>query len=200
MIKNFLKLVIVMSLMNTGCSAQKDLLVSSIEASTKKQPAEDSVLHRLQGENDLVIAYAVENFAWVRSIDYRILVQNNNEWKGYRYHANLMRSNAGTPTSITPVNVDKAGSDSLLNYITAKKVWDIKGDSESGPCRDGNKNCNINDAAGARLWIITKNGSINPSYDAPEFYENCCPDEQRGLFLSITKKIAGIIGDSGASE
>ena len=34
---------------------------------------EDSVLQKLQAENDLIIAYAVENFAWVKSIDYHII-------------------------------------------------------------------------------------------------------------------------------
>jgi hypothetical protein len=69
MIKNCIKLILVMSLINSGCSAQKEVLMSNIESSPGKQAVEDSVLLKLQAENDLVIAYAVENFAWVRSID-----------------------------------------------------------------------------------------------------------------------------------
>ena len=190
-----------MSLINSGCSAQKEVLISNIESSPGKQAVEDSVLRKLQAENDLVIAYAVENFAWVRSIDYRILAQNSNGWKGYRYHQNLMRSGgAGSPTTFNEVSINKTAADDALNYITENKAWDIKGDPAGGPCTNGSKNCNINDAAGARLWIITKKGAINPGYYAPEFYENCCPDKQRGLFLSITKKISTAVEGSGMNQ
>jgi len=189
-----------MSLINSDCSAQKDLLVSNVESSPNKQVVEDSVLLKLQGENELVVAYAIENFAWARSIDYRIIAQNNNEWKGYRYHENLMRSGAGSPTSFNEVPVNKKTAESLLNYITENKAWDIKGDPEGNPCKDGNKKCNINDAASGRLWIITKNGALNPSYYAPEFYERCCPDKQRGLFVSISEKISAAVGGSDVTQ
>jgi hypothetical protein len=98
------------------------------------------------------------------------------------------------------VTVDNAACDSLLNYITEKKAWDIKGDTGDGFCADGNKHCNINDASGSRLWVITKNAAINPSYYAPDFYERCCPEQQRGLFLSITKKITAIAGENEETE
>jgi len=200
MIKNCIKLILAMSLINSGCSAQKDALMSNIESSSGKQVVEDSVLRKLQAENELVIAYAVENFAWARSIDYRILVQNNNEWKGYRYHQNLMRSGAGSPTIFNEVSINKTAADDALSYITENKAWEIKGDPQGGPCTNGSKKCNINDASGARLWIITKKGAINPAYYAPEFYENCCPDKQRGLFLSITKKISAAVEGSGVNQ
>ena len=189
-----------MALINVDCSAQKNSLVTNVEAGGSKQPIEDSTLQKLQADNDFIIAYAVENYAWVRSLDYRIIAQKNNEWKGYRYHKNLMKGDAGSPTSISTATVDKASCDALLNYIEENKAWAIKGDSGNGFCPNGNKNCNINDAADMRLWIITRNAAINPSYYAPDFYEKCCPDAQRGLFLSITKKIAAIVGDSGAVQ
>jgi hypothetical protein len=199
MIKNFFKIIAVMCLINAGCSAQKNVLVNNIEISGNKEPIEDSELHKLQTENDLIIAYAVENFAWVKSMDYHIIAQKNGEWKGYKYHRNLMTNNAGSPTTITEEKVDRATCDAILNYITEKKAWTIKGDSEDGFCTDGNKNCNINDASSLRLWIITKNAAIDPSYYAPDFFEKCCSDEQRGLFLSITKKIAAAL-DNNAEQ
>ncbi|MEO8711707.1 MAG: hypothetical protein ABI405_06255 [Parafilimonas sp.] len=191
-----------MALINTGCSAQKNIPENNVDGpGSNKQPIEDSILRKLQTENDLVIAYAVENFAWVRSIDYRIIAQKNNEWKGYNYHLNLMRgSSAGSPTVVTEAVVNKESCNSVLNYINENKAWAIPGDSGDGFCNDGNTKCNINDAASARLWIITKNTVVNPSYYAPEFFEKCCPDKQRGLFLSITKKIAAIFGSSNDSE
>lgn len=200
MIKNCFKLILIIALMNTSCSAQKNVLISNIDASQNKQPIEDSVLNKLQAENDLVIAYAVENFAWVRSMDFKIIAQKNNEWTGYNYHLDLMHNSSGSPTTFTDEVVDKTACDAVLNYITENKVWAITGDSGNGFCADGNKNCNINDASSARLWIITKNAAINPSYYAPEFFEKCCPDKQRGLFLSITKKVASIFGNKSQSE
>jgi len=195
MIKNFFKLIIIMAVINSGCSAQKNLLEQNINAISKEQP-EDSVLKKLQSENDLVIAYAIENYAWVKSMDYHIIVQNNNSWKGYTYHLNMMHNNAGSPTVIAPATVDEAACNAILNYLTENKAWEIKGDNGENFCTDGNKNCNINDAANARLWIITKNGSVNPSYYAPDFYEKCCPEKQRGLFVTIAHKIISLFGNA----
>jgi len=200
MMKHWLILIIAIVFMNAGCKAQKNMLTENINNAADKQPVEDSILQKLQSENDLVIAFAVEKYAWVRSIDYRILAQNNNEWKGYIYHKNLMSNNTGSPTTASEIKVDKTAADALLNFLTENKAWTIKGDSENGFCADGNKNCNINDAAGSRLWLITKTAAINPAYYAPDFFENCCPEKQRGLFLTITKKIAGILPDNGITE
>ena len=198
--KNYFILILIAAVMNTGCSAQKNMLAENVNASAKKQIVEDDVLKKLQSENDLVIAYAYENFAWIKSMNYFILAQQNNEWKAYRYYKNLMPNNSGTPTSLTPVQADKAASDSLLNYMEENKAWTIPGDGEKGYCADGNKDCNIYDAAGNRLWIITKDAAINPGYYAAEFYEECCPEKQRGLFVSIGKKIQAIVGDDNATE
>ena len=200
MMKNYFKILIVMALINTGCVAQKNSLISNVDAVGKKQPIGDSLLERLQTENDIIIAYAVENFAWIRSMDFHIIAQNNNGWQGYTYHKNLMKNNVGSPTSINMVNVDKSACAALINYITENKAWTIPGDSGNGFCKDGNKNCNINDAAGLRLLIITKNGVVNPYYYAPDFYEKCCPDKERGLFLSITKKIQALLGAESATD
>ena len=195
-----LRLFILILFLNFGCRAQHNLLETNIKASGSHQPIEDSILREFQSANDLVIAYAVENFAWVKQADYTILTHNNKEWKGFIYHKNLMLNNAGTPTSITPVNVNKTACDSLFDFITKNKAWTIKGDTDKGFCVNINKQCNINDAASARLWLITKAATFNASYYAPDFFENCCPDKQRGLFLSITKKISAIAGETDATE
>ncbi|MBV9963971.1 MAG: hypothetical protein JO072_17135 [Parafilimonas sp.] len=198
--KTCFKFLLVMSLMNIGCSAQKNSLISNVDVMGIKQPMDDSLLEKLQQGNDLIIAFAVENFAWIRSMDFHIITQKNNEWQGYTYHKNLMKNNAGSPTSINKINVDKAACDALINYITENKAWTIPGDSVEDFCKDGNKNCNINDASGLRLLIITKKGAVNPYYYAPDFYEKCCPDKERGLFLSITKKIQSVFGAESATD
>lgn len=198
--RNYFILILITAVMHTGCGAQKNILAENVNALAKKQPIQDDVIKKLQSENDLVIAYAYESFAWVKSMNYFILAQHGNEWKAYRYYKNMMPNNAGTPTSLTPVSADKAACDSLLNYMTENSAWTIPGDGENGYCADGNKNCNIYDAAGNRLWIITKDAAINPGYYAAEFYEECCPEKQRGLFVSIGKKIKAIVGDENEKE
>ena len=189
----FFKLVIIMALINSGCKAQKNLLEENVNSTGNKQQIEDTVLKKLQAESDLVIAFATENYAWVKSMDYSIITKNNGEWKGYKYHLNLMNGNAGSPTTLNTLVVDKTACEAIANFITDNKAWSIKGDNGKSFCSDGNKNCNINDAANSRLWIITKSAYIDPSYYAPDFYETCCPEPQRGLFLSITKKNCGSI-------
>jgi len=200
-VKQFLLSVIIGSVF-ASCSAQKTSVMQQVDVLGQDQTIEDSVIRRLRDNNDLVIAYAVENFAWVRSISYLIIAKKNDEWMGYQYHVNLMRNQpqASVPGNINPAEVNKASCDSLLQYITQTKAWNIKGDSGQNFCPDGNNGCNINDAAGARLWIITQKGLVNPSYYAPEFFEECCPDKDRALFLSVTKKIQDIVAVQGISK
>ncbi|MEP6514215.1 MAG: hypothetical protein ABJA79_10115, partial [Parafilimonas sp.] len=137
-------------------------------------------------------AFATENFAWMRSVNYLIIAQNNGEWMGYQYYVNLMpgQPRANEPGNINPAVVNKSVCDSLLQYITQHKAWNIKGETGQNFCSNGNTACNINDASTARLWLITKNRLINPSYYAPVFFEQCCPgNKDRALFLSIINKI-----------
>ena len=178
----------------TSCKAQQNLVIQQLDEAGSNQALEDSVINNLRNNNDIVIAYAVENFAWVRKINYTIIAQKNGEWKGYLYNVNLMKQNPSQ--SIAPANINKNACDSLMSYLIQSKAWTIKGDSGGNFCTNGSKNCNINDAASARLWIITKKTVFNPSYYAPEFYENCCPDKDRALFLSIKNKIENSIAIS----
>ena len=200
--KQFLVSVIVILALGS-CSAQKNSIAEQVDAFGTNQPIEDSVIRRLRGENDLVIAYAIENFAWVRSINYVIIAKKNDEWMGYHYYVNLMRNQTqpSAPGNINPAVVNKSSCDSLLEYMQQTKSWTIRGDSGQNFCPNANTSCNINDAPGARLWIITKQALVNPGYYAPEFFEECCPgDKDRALFLSITKKIENIVIAQGISK
>jgi hypothetical protein len=186
-----------------SCKAQKISVVRQVDSFGNDQPIEDSVIRRLRENNDLIVAYAVENFAWVRSVNYLIIASKNDEWTGYWYYVNLMhnQSQSNVPGNINPAEVNQAACDSLVQFITQTKAWNIRGDSGQNFCPGSNKSCNINDAAGARLWIITQKGLVNPSYYAPEFFEQCCPgDKDRALFLSITKKIQDLVSVQGISR
>ncbi len=200
MIKSCFKIILIIVLINAGCSAQKNSLTNNIETAGNKRSIADSLLQNLQANNDLVIAYAVENTAWIRSVNFNIIAKKNNEWKGYTYHKNLMKNNAGSATSIQTIAVDKAACDSVVNYIEKNKAWNIAGDSGNGFCADANKNCNISDVSGMRLWMITKNAFVDPYYYAPVFFEKCCPNNQRSLFLSIIKKIAAATGNLNTAK
>jgi hypothetical protein len=175
-----------------SCKAQESSIIRTIDEAGNNQDLEDTVINNLRNNNDFVIAYAVENFAWVKKIDYTILAQKNGEWKGYQYSRNLMQQNPSK--SISSVGINERTCDSLLMFILQTNAWKIKGDSGENFCTNGSKNCNINDAASGRLWLITKKTVFNPSYYAPEFYERCCPDKDRALFLSIKNKIENSIG------
>lgn len=177
--------------MFSSCKAQKESVIKQVDETGSDLVLEDSVLNNLRNNNDIVIAYAIENFAWVRSIHYKILAQKNGEWNGYVYTANLMKQHPSQ--TVSSVNINKKASDSLVDFILQTKAWEIKGDSGTNFCKNESKNCNINDAASARLWIITKKVVINLSYYAPEFYEECCPEKERALFLSIKQKIENIV-------
>ncbi len=170
-----------------SCKAQQSCLIQGIDKAASNQDVEDSVINQLRNDNDLIIAYAVENFAWVKSIHYKIIAKKNNEWKAYLYNVNLMKPDVSK--SFTEVKADKTACDALADYIMQSKAWNIKGDQGSNFCPNGNTNCNINDAASARLWIIIKRSVFNPSYYAPEFYQECCADSSRAVFLSIKIKI-----------
>ena len=185
-IKIFLFTVLIIAAF-ASCKAQQNLVIQNIDEAGSNQVLEDTVINNLRNNSDIVIAYAVENFAWVRKINYTIIAQKNGEWKGYQYNISLMKQNPSQ--NITSVSINKNACDSFIAFIEQQKAWTIKGDNGENFCTNGSKNCNINDAASARLWIITKKTVFNPSYYAPEFYENCCPDKDRALFLSIKNRI-----------
>src|SRR5215203_3842630 len=173
-IKRFLLSTIIVSAFSS-CVGQKNSVMHHVDALGRDQTIEDSVIRRLRESNDIIIAYAIENFAWARSISYLIIAKKNDEWMGYRYYVNLMpnQPRESAPGNINPAEVNNVVCDSLLQYITKTSAWNIKGDADRNFCPDANQNCNINDAEGARLWIITKKGLVNPSYYAPEFFEQC---------------------------
>ncbi len=186
-----------------SCKTTGSLSLTELEQHAVAAPVEDSVLHALQQQYDVVIGAATENYAWIRNVTYTLLCKKDNSWTGYSYYKNNMppgdKKNYIAFT-LTPAAVNNNSCDSLLASMLQHKVWDIKGDSENGFC-SGDKQCNITDAATKRLWVITQTKFIAPSYYAPEFFEECCPgNEQRKQFLDITARIQGMVPVTGIQQ
>lgn len=186
-ISKYFFLISIVSIVLISCKAQQTLFIKKVNESVANQQIDDSIINMLRSNNDVTIAYAVENFAWAKTINYKIIAQKNNEWKAYVYSVSMMKQN---PLKIfNEVKADDAACNSLVNFITKSSALSIEGDHGGNFCADEKANCNINDAASERLWIITKKSVFNPSYYAPEFYQTCCSDSSRALFLVIKNKM-----------
>jgi hypothetical protein len=154
----------------------------------------DSFLHSLQQQNDVVLASAVENTAWGHSISYHILAQHNNKWAGYLYSIAVNKR-----VIISPLQVSKPAADSVLGFFIENQVWKIEGDKGRNFCDStyGRKSCVINDGTTTHLLIVTPTGVIRPTYYEPLFYQRCCPNAMRQLFLQAVDKVQTATGGSG---
>jgi len=172
---------------------------SSDQPGRQEQRPEDSVLLNLQKNNEVVLAFAIETYAWAKTKNYKILALNNNEWKGFNYTVN---NTSHTSSGLTPIDVSDDSCNALWKFIKDKEATKIDGDNGKDICTGEKKNnCNINDGATWRLLFITKNSVDDPSYYEPEFYEKCCPgDSNRQLFLQVANKIKNIVGNVNGIE
>jgi len=154
----------------------------------------DSVLHSLQQNNELILAFAVETNAWVRAVNYKVLAMNKDQWKGYTYYVN---NTTHISSGLKPAEVSNDTCNSLWNFFQTREVPKIIGDNGENYCiGDKKNNCNINDGATWRLILLTKNKVIDLSFYEPEYYENCCPgNADRELFLQAVNKIKAIVPD-----
>ena len=182
-----------------SCHSTRAMTANPTEQSERQEQLEDSVLKNLQQNNELVLAFAVETYAWARTKNYKILTLNNNEWKGYNYSINSSRQSS---SGLIPVTVSADSCDALWKFIKERDATKIPGDNGEDFCSTSkNNNCNINDGATWRLLFITKNSVITPSYYEPQFYEACCPgNASRQLFLQVADKIKNIVGDANGVE
>lgn len=170
----------------------------------------DSTLSALQQQNDLLLVFGDQNFAWTRTTTYYILAKNGNEWKGYFYIAPNTPSPGASNIVYNPVTVSTAEADSVLAYFDNNVLWQVKGDNGKDYCstnNDGNdkqtvtNKCNIYDANTWEILMIAKNKVLSPSYYAPEFYERCCPGNMdRKHFVEAAKKIQSLIQKNNAEQ
>lgn len=175
-----------------SCTNTNKMSTASFEQCAKNEKSADSFLLSLQQDNEIVLAFAAENNAWAKAIDYRIIAIKKGKWKGYAYYKSI--SGAATQ-SINDVEVQQDSCNALWNFIQEKQAWKIPGDNGKDFCTTEKKsNCNIYDGITWRLLMFTKDKMVNPSYYEPQFYEECCPgDAQRVLFISVANMIKAVV-------
>jgi hypothetical protein len=182
-----------------SCHSSKAMESDAIENFERQAPLDDTVLQMLQKNNELVLAFAVETYAWAKTKNYEILTLNNNEWKGYRYSVSIT---GHTSSGLIPTPVSEDSCNALWEFIKERDATKIPGDNGNDFCNDEKKSdCNINDGVTWRLFFVTKSNVTDPSYYEPQFYENCCPgNKNRQLFLELANKIKSIVGNTDGIE
>ncbi len=183
-------------LLFSSCSNTKAMHENQWQQYGRIEQVADPFLNSLQKNNDLVLVFALENYAWGKSVNYKALALNNNEWTAYGWYVN---KNAGPSVqpNVNPLIVSNDSCNAIWKFFQDKQVWKVKGDTGEGFCT-GSKNgdCNISDGANWRLLIITKDKVIDPTYYEPGFFENCCPgNTDRALFVEAINKMQGIMGN-----
>ena len=175
-----------------SCHYTKSISADPMKESHEEVQLQDSALLNLRQKNDVVIAFALIQTAWVKSVNYKIVTLNKNEWKGYNYSINNTRH---TTSGLTPVNVSNDSCNALWKFIQERDAVKIKDDNGENFCSGDKKNsCNINDGASWQLLFITKKDVVTPAFYEPEFYENCCPgNTDRQLFLQVANRIKNTV-------
>ena len=146
----------------------------------------------MQQQNEVVLAFATESYAWIRAVDYRIITMNKGQWKGYTYYKRVT-GGAWEKHESVPVSNDTCNA--LWKFIQTNETWKIKGDDGKDFCSGSQKkNCNINDGVTLRLLIIVKDKITDPAYYEPAFFEECCPgNADRKLFIEAVNKIKSAV-------
>ena len=175
-----------------SCNNTRVMSANSFDQYARAEQVADSFLHVLQQQNEVVLAFAVESYAWVRAVDYRIIAMNKGEWKGYTYYKRLT---GGPSEKHETISVPKDSCNEIWKFIQTNEAWKIKGDDGKDFCSgDKKSNCNINDGVTWRLFILTKDKITDPSYYEPVFFEECCPGNTgRKLFIETVNKIKNVV-------
>lgn len=179
-------------------------------AAAPQQLTLDSTLSALQQQNDLLLVFGDQNFAWTRTTTYYILAKNGDDWKGYFYKAPNSPSPGNSTIIYNPVIVSNAGADLVLAYFNHNALWHVKGDNGKDFCSAGSETndtqkvtnkCNIYDATTWEILMVTKNKVLGPSYYAPDFYERCCPGNiDRKHFVEAAKRIQALIQQKNSEQ
>ncbi|HRI19951.1 MAG TPA: hypothetical protein PLA68_03315 [Panacibacter sp.] len=179
----------------SSCHNTKAMSAAQPDQYARTEQAADPFLHELQQNNELVLAFAVETYAWAKTVSYKAIAFNNDEWRGYNWYVNKSQAVEVMP-NINPLTVNNDSCNAVWDFFKTKEVWKIKGDTGDGFCTgDKANNCTINDGAYWRLLILTKDKITDPAYYEPEFFEQCCPgNTDRALFTEAQHKLQSVMG------
>ena len=178
---------------------QKKLL-KEFERFSAKLIHPDTVLARLQSENDLVIGFDTYNPDWGIPPHYLLVAKNGKEWRAYEYiFKEIVRvfvDSSGKQyqepwVMVNTFEIDSDLIDSLFAVFKTQKVWELNCNTlkDFFYCSHLKNNkydpCGISDASSVGLLVMTKQYISSSSFYAPEYYEyECCPgnsDRQRFL-------------------
>lgn len=176
-------------------------IINCLNKNSGKGFINDSVMIKLQADNDLIIGYSVYNYAWNSLDQYTLLVLKKNKWCGIRY--NKKESFEGkTQHNLDTVQITDKQIDSVLSIIEMTKGWTLSFEIgwEGGNCPQVDYNkpvstfCDPSDGSSMRLVMMSKTNLQTAAFYMPEYIENCCPGWQdRIRFLKIVKAIAAIV-------
>lgn len=177
-----------------ACSSAKNTTQaqSIIEQYGKTEQLTDSFLHKLQLENDIVLASAIENTAWSKNTTYQIIARKNGAWKGYTYKVNAFNRQ---PPQTGTVDVAKDACEAIASSFEQPGIWKNKSESAKMAC-----NVTINDGLTWHLLIISSSKVLRSTYYEPQFYQEHCPDADRQLFLDASNRMKEVFGKKAAGQ
>ncbi|HVX51580.1 MAG TPA: hypothetical protein VHB48_15570 [Chitinophagaceae bacterium] len=153
----------------------------------KNEQLADTLLQRLQNENDIVLAACTQNMSWGLHIDYTILTGKAGLWKGYLY--SISGTFAKKQTLLTEMPApNKAAADSMLVLLSNQALW--RG-------RDNHETCNmqVSDGATSVLLMASRGKTLRVSYYMPDSYQKFCPDSTRQLFIDAFGKMKALMNN-----
>jgi len=168
-------------------AAQKQAVLFDTYATS--QLLEDTFLHRLQQENDVVLAAYTEGLAWGRHYNYTIAARKNNAWQGYSYS---ISGTVNAPTvSVTPVSINADSANAATAFVANAALWAGK---------DNRSNCNMSVSDGSTSYLLLTAGEkvLKVGYYMPDIYQQNCPDSSRQLFLDAFDRIKRLVAGKGA--
>lgn len=150
-----------------------------------QQQLEDTFLHRLQQENDLVLAAYSESLAWGRHYNYTIAARKNNVWQGYVY--SVSGTIKAPKVNIMPANINADSANAAAAFGENAALWTGKDDHSS---------CTTTVSDGSTSYLMMASGEkvLRVGYYMPDIYQRSCPDSSRQLFLEAFDKVRRLAG------
>jgi hypothetical protein len=180
--KQLIVTIIISSAIIVGCGTAKQAARAQVVFDTygKEEQLADTFLHRLQQENDVVLATYTESLAWGMHYNYTIAVRKNGVWRVYNYTISGTRANA--KSLVREMHSNPKAADAALQYLNNSALWGGK---------DNHETCKIHISDGSTSYLLMAAGGkvLRLSYYMPDTYQQTCPDSSRRLFMDAVWKV-----------